>query len=73
MLADMNDFVESLNTEIGFPCIHRRQKKYIVPNVEEKLDTWELVDYGQYLDKQHVHLHLPVCKIRYNLRALITN
>ena len=39
----MNDFVESLNTEIGFPCIHRRQKKYIVPNVEEKLDTWELV------------------------------
>ena len=43
MLADMDAFVDSLNTEIGFPCIHRRQKKYIVPDEKEKLDTWNLV------------------------------
>ena len=43
MLADMNEFVDSLTTELGFPCIHRRQKKYLVPNVNEKLDTWQLV------------------------------
>ncbi len=49
-MADMNDFVASLDTEIGFPCIHRRQKKYIVPNVDEKLDTWEavFVKYQEY-------------------------
>ena len=43
MVADMDEYVASLNTEVGFPCIHRRQKQYIVPNENEKLNSWPLV------------------------------
>ena len=46
MIADMDAYVNHLVTEIGFSCIHRRQKKYIVPNVNEKLDTWLLLHQG---------------------------
>jgi len=43
MIKDMDDFLVSITTEPGFPCIHRRMKLYIVPNVNEKLDTWVLI------------------------------
>ena len=40
----MNDFVENgILTEEGFHCVHRRQKMYIVPNKDDKVDAWPLL------------------------------
>ena len=48
MVNDMDECINSLVTVPGFPCIHRRQKLYIEPDLKEKLDTWILL-YAKYV------------------------
>jgi hypothetical protein len=45
MIKVLSNFVEKLTVELGYPCQHRRMKKYIA---EEGIDTWQKL-YDKYV------------------------
>jgi len=49
MIVGMKKFVESLQRELGYPCVHRRQKQYIM---DSKLSSWSMMykKYKEFVD-----------------------